>query len=130
MTTPSEKPSAQVVTEFECVTDCDFGTGEVPDPPEKTDALLLIGKKAYLKNCALCHGLNLDGTGDGGRSLLPPPTDLGLSKNFKYGSDSRSIYRVAAYGIEGTGCAPWDGIITPHDMWAISFYIESRLDRR
>jgi len=125
----SEMPNPQVSTDFEFATDCDFGTGEVPEPPEKTDGLVLVGKQAYLKNCALCHGVELDGTGDGGRSLIPPPTNLRLSQNFKYGYDPRSIYKTTAYGIEGTGMAPWDDIITPNDMWAIAFYIESHQPR-
>ena len=129
-TEPSELTDSQVMTKFEFATDCDFGSGEVPEPPEKTDALLLVGKKAYLQNCVICHGPELDGDGEAGRSLIPPPTDLRLSKNFKYGSDSRTIYKVAAYGIEGTAMAPWDGIIPPDEMWAIAYYIESRLDQR
>lgn len=108
---------------------CDYEI-EIANPPTRDVALTLRGEEIFNSHCALCHGLNLDGTGDGGRSLLPPPTDLRLSKNFKYGSEPENIFHSAMYGIERTGCAPWDGIITPHDMWAISFYIESRLDRR
>jgi len=49
----------------------------------------------------------------------PSPNRPEKLKNYKYGTDSRSIYRATAYGIDGTGMAPWDGILEPEDMWAI-----------
>ena len=69
------------------------------------------------------------GDGDAGKVLDPAPTDLRSSEHYKYGADSRSIYRATAYGIEGTGMAPWDGILEADDMWAVSFYVESRVEK-
>jgi mono/diheme cytochrome c family protein len=108
----------------------EFGVGEIPDPPEKTEELLATGEKLYQTNCALCHGTEMAGDGDAGKVFDPAPTDLRSPEHYKYGHDSRSIYRVTAFGIEGTGMAPWDGILAPEDMWAISFYVESRVEHK
>lgn len=107
---------------------CDYES-EIATPPLRNDALVLRGEDAFKSNCALCHGVGLKGDGYGGRSLNPSPADLNNSSNYKYGSEPENIFHSAMYGIGRTGCAPWDGIITPNDMWAIAFYIESRQRR-
>ena len=107
----------------------EYGVAEIPEPPPKTEELLAKGGQLYEVNCALCHGAEMAGDGDAGKVLDPAPTDLRSSENYKYGTGSQSIYRATAYGIDGTGMAPWDDILEPEDMWAISFYVESRTEK-
>lgn len=129
---PSPTPEATTRKEpyvTECLEDIEnVDTYQIPDPPQKTDDLVAKGAKVYQANCALCHGNGMAGDGDAGKVLDPAPTDLRSSKNYKYGSAPRNIYRDTAYGIEGTGMAPWDGILSPEEMWAVSFYVESQID--
>mgnify|MGYP000268202352 CR=1 FL=1 len=129
---PSSKP--EETAQDEIPTDAselaeESGVGEIPDPPPKTEDLIAKGGELYHANCALCHGAGMAGDGDAAEAFDPAPTDLRSSGHYKYGTDARSIYRATAYGIEGTGMAPWDGILEPEDMWAISFYVESRTEK-
>ena len=129
---PSPTPEATTPDEphvTECLEDIEnTDTYQIPDPPQKTEELLAKGGEIYQANCALCHGNEMAGDGDAGKVLDPAPTDLRSSKYYKYGSAPRNIYRDTAYGIEGTGMAPWDGILSPEEMWAVSFYVESQID--
>jgi mono/diheme cytochrome c family protein len=128
---PKPEPTSQIpdplLEDYKNATVCDFTT-EIPEPPERTDILLQSGEKVFQTNCSLCHGAKLKGDGESSRTLEPPPTDLTNPDNYKYGHDAQSIYRITAFGIEGTAMAPWDGILTPNEIWAVSFYVESRLD--
>lgn len=93
-------------------------------PPSSPEAIAK-GKELYSQNCALCHGESGVGDGPGGASLDPPPRDLTVASEYKYGHLELALYRTATYGIEGTGMAPWDGIISPEDQWAIGHYIRT-----
>ena len=83
------------------------------------------GKKFYEANCALCHGVTGLGDGGGGAGLNPPPRNLTVTSEYKYGHLELALYRTATYGIEGTGMAPWDGILSPEDTWDIVHYVRS-----
>ncbi len=130
---PSPKPKETVQNELPADASVQAGEisdGEIPDPPEVTTELIAKGGELYQVNCAFCHGVEMAGDGDAGKVLDPAPTDLRTSAHYKYGTDPRSIYRATAHGIEGTGMAPWGDILEPYDMWAISLYVESRIDQQ
>lgn len=93
--------------------------------PPATPEAIAKGKELYAQNCALCHGAEGLGDGDGGASLDPPPRNLTATDEYKYGHLELALYRTGTYGIEGTGMAPWDGIISPEDQWAIGHYIRT-----
>ena len=94
--------------------------------PPSTPEALARGKELYSTNCALCHGDNLAGDGSARANLDPPPTDLRNSAKYKYGHLEPAIYRTAMYGIEGTGMAPWDGMLYPDEVWAVTHYVRSQ----
>ena len=106
------------------------GTEEVAklDMPEPTTEVLLAGRELYTANCASCHGNQLQGDGVAGARLDPSPTDLRSKANYKYGHLQYGVYRTAAYGVEGTGMAPWGDILTPEELWAVSHYVVSMQD--
>lgn len=93
--------------------------------PPSTPEAIAKGKELYAQNCALCHGATGLGDGEGGASLDPPPRNLTATSEYKYGHLELALYRTGNYGIEGTGMAPWDGIISPEDQWAIGHYIRT-----
>ena len=93
--------------------------------PPSTPEAVAKGKELYAANCALCHGATGLGDGDGGASLDPPPRNLTEVDEYKYGHLELALYRTGTYGIEGTGMAPWDGIIPAEDQWAIGHYIRT-----
>lgn len=92
-------------------------------PPASAD--LKKGQELFSANCATCHGEKGIGDGPAGQGLDPKPRDLTKADEFKYGSMKLALYRTGMYGIEGTGMAPWDGIISPEDMWNIVAYVET-----
>ena len=93
--------------------------------PPSTPEAVAKGKELYAANCALCHGAAGLGDGEGGASLDPPPRNLTATDEYKYGHLELALYRTGTYGVEGTGMAPWDGIIAPEDQWAIGHYIRT-----
>lgn len=93
--------------------------------PPSSPEVVAKGKELYAANCALCHGAEGLGDGAGGASLDPPPRNLTATDEYKYGHMDLALYRTGTYGIEGTGMAPWDGIIAPEDQWAIGHYIRT-----
>jgi mono/diheme cytochrome c family protein len=93
--------------------------------PPSTPEAVAKGKELYAANCALCHGATGLGDGEGGASLDPPPRNLTATDEYKYGHLELALFRTGTYGVEGTGMAPWDGIIAPEDQWAIGHYIRT-----
>lgn len=93
--------------------------------PPSSPEVVARGKELYAANCALCHGEKGLGDGAGGANLDPPPRNLTLTDEYKYGHLELALFRTGNYGIDGTGMAPWDGIIEPADQWAIGHYIRT-----
>ena len=93
--------------------------------PPSTPEILARGKGLYETNCAICHGNNLAGDGPARTNLDPLHTDLRNPARYKYGHLEPAIYRSTMYGIEATAMAPWDGIMTPEEVWAVSHYVRS-----
>lgn len=83
------------------------------------------GAELFAANCTSCHGAQGHGDGAAGASLDPKPRNLTATSEYKYGHMPLAVYRTAMYGVEGTGMAPWDGIIEPKDMWDIVAYVET-----
>jgi cbb3-type cytochrome c oxidase subunit III len=91
--------------------------------PEPSPERLKKGAKLYQDNCALCHGSVGKGDGEAATVLDPRPTDLTRIKNYKYGHMELGVFRSSKYGIEGTGMAPWDGILSNDELWNITQYV-------
>ncbi|MCA9780957.1 MAG: cytochrome c, partial [Candidatus Eremiobacteraeota bacterium] len=90
---------------------------------EPTQERIERGAKLYQANCALCHGSIGKGDGDGGASLDPAPTDLTQPGIYKYGHRELAIFRTEKFGIDGTGMAGWDGILSDEELWCITHYV-------
>ena len=90
---------------------------------EPTQERIERGAKLYQANCALCHGSIGKGDGEGGASLDPSPTNLTQPGIYKYGHRELAIFRTGKFGIDGTGMAGWDGILSDEELWCITHYV-------
>ena len=80
---------------------------------------------ARLGNCVDCHGEIGRGDGPAGRALDPLPTNLTRVDDYKYGHGELGIYRTVYYGVDGTGMAPLEGVLTPDQVWDVTHYVRS-----
>jgi len=51
------------------------------EPDSVRPTSLQSGQQLYMDNCSTCHGIGMDGAGEYGPSLNPPPTNLLRSEN-------------------------------------------------
>lgn len=101
-----------------------------PRPP-KTPERVKHGKEVFAENCQCCHSLGLPTIGnEPAPELDPQPSDLLFIQDYKYGSSEHDMAAIICYGIEGTGMAPWDGILEPEDIWAVAFYVASQQKKK
>lgn len=94
----------------------------VPSTPESIEK----GKTLFAQNCATCHGADGKGGGEAGLALDPPPRNLTIASEYKYGHMDLAIYRTVHYGVEGTGMAPWiDTLAGPEEVWNLVHFVRS-----
>lgn len=95
-------------------------------PPSSPDSIAK-GKEVYAGagNCVSCHGAEGKGDGPAGASLDPPPRNLHAKDEYKYGTTDHAIYRTVYYGVEGTGMAPLEGVLTPEQIWNVTHYVQT-----
>jgi cytochrome c oxidase cbb3-type subunit 3 len=67
----------------------------------------------FIEKCAPCH------TPSGGGSVGPNLTD----EYWIHGGSVNDIFKVIKYGVPEKGMIPWQGILTPEEMQAISSWI-------
>lgn len=73
-------------------------------------------QELYVKNCAGCHGANLEGT-----------QYTGLRKtDWQYGGDREAMYRTVMYGITETEMRPWLRVMTPEQVYSVVDFIIER----
>ena len=97
--------------------------------PAHTPEMIAKGKELFAANCTSCHGPEGKGDGDAGANLDPPPRNMTATDEYKYGHMELALFRTGAYGIEGTGMAPWGDILEPDEQWAITHYIRQELQK-
>lgn len=79
------------------------------------------GEKAYLDNCAVCHGEKGDGNGRS-RGLNPPPRDFTSVQSIVEMNKNRMIYSIAK-GMPGTAMSPWENRLSKAQIASVSDYI-------
>ena len=73
-------------------------------------------EELYVKNCAGCHGANLEGA-----QYTP------LRKaDWRYGGDKNAIYRTVMYGITGTEMPPWSRVMKSDQVREVVDFILER----
>jgi mono/diheme cytochrome c family protein len=66
---------------------------------------------------------------DGNHKLVILPPDF-LHSEVKSGSTLNDLYRVIASGIGGTAMPQWKGSLPEEDIWAMSYYVRSLVEKR
>ncbi|MGE0491777.1 MAG: cytochrome c [Vulcanimicrobiota bacterium] len=126
-------PEAQVVAADMEKAKEDFSAAEGTTGAEEVAALTEIpaasaetvakGKELFQTNCTTCHGDDAAGNGPAGAALDPPPRNLTLPGEYKYGHLDLAVYRTVKYGSDGTGMVGWDGRMSEDEMWAVVHYV-------
>lgn len=93
------------------------------DFKKSTPALVAKGKKAFVTNCATCHGDKGAGDGPAAAALNPKPRNF-VTDAFKAGDTAEVIFETTSKGLKGTAM-PGFAFIPEEDRWAISHYIVS-----
>lgn len=95
-------------------------------PPSSPESIAR-GKEVFAGagNCVSCHGAEGKGDGPAGASLDPPPRNLHAKDEYKYGTNDLATYRSVFYGVEGTGMAPLEGVLTPEQIWDVTHYVQT-----
>jgi len=88
-------------------------------------------RKIYLRACAPCHGVRGDGKGPAARGFDPAP------RNFRRGSFKfrttvsgalpldKDLHRTIREGVPGTEMPRWKGVLSEHDINAVTQYIKT-----
>jgi len=102
-----------------------------PPAPEKTQALLQLGKQMYTDaGCSDCHGAEGRGDGPSSKELKDDwgwpiaPTDLSW-RPLKRGSDNNEIYLTLASGLSGTPMPSYADSLSSRELWALVYYLDS-----
>jgi high-affinity iron transporter len=95
--------------------------------PASTPDAIAKGKEVYAGagNCVSCHGADGKGDGPAGAALDPAPRNLHAAAEYKYGAGELGIFRTVKYGVEGTGMAPLEGVLTDEQIWQVTAYVKS-----
>jgi mono/diheme cytochrome c family protein len=96
-------------------------------PPASTPELIAQGKEVFAAagNCVSCHGAEGKGDGPAGAALDPPPRNLHATGDYKYGAGDLAVFRTIKYGVDGTGMAPLEGVLTDEQIWQVTHYVRS-----
>jgi mono/diheme cytochrome c family protein len=95
-------------------------------PPSSPD-MIAKGKEVFAGagNCVSCHGADGKGDGPAGAALDPAPRNLHAAADYKYGAGDHGIFRTVKYGVDGTGMAPLEGVLTDEQVWQVTAYVRS-----
>ncbi len=93
------------------------------ETPTPTAAQLAAGERAYVENCAECHGDGGRGDGFAADELPIAPTDFGGER-----PGLEASLNVLRNGIDGTSMAPWTDRLDDAEMLAVAHYIREFFD--
>jgi mono/diheme cytochrome c family protein len=98
-----------------------------PLPPTSQNAQL--GAAVYNAQCASCHGATGLGDGAAGRTLNPPPAQLGWLVKIPPGKrDAYMHWSIADGGARFHSAMPaFKGKLSDEKIWAVIGYIQARL---
>jgi mono/diheme cytochrome c family protein len=97
------------------------------------EALVKSGKKIYMKNCAVCHGKNLEGQANWRQrnpdGTLPAPPQDETGHTWHHGSEM--LFGVVKNGGPSNAnhksmMPPFKGVLSDQDIWDVLTFIKSR----
>lgn len=81
------------------------------------------GRRVFIENCAICHGVNADGRGVRRHSLSSRPVDF-TRPDWRRRSSPRRVYYVVREGVRGTPMPAWKAL-EPEETWDVVAYVLS-----
>jgi S1-C subfamily serine protease/mono/diheme cytochrome c family protein len=81
---------------------------------------LANGRRLWMADCALCHGLEGGGDGSASPNMEPPPT--AFRGEFLERVSPAQVYNAVSLGIGGTAMPSFANAYTPHQRWDVAFY--------
>lgn len=106
---------------------------EVPDwyqKPDEREVHIKKGRGLFKVNCAICHGKEAKGDGEGGKALIDLwenpilPADL-TREHHKSGDTLKDLYRTIALGFDGTPMIGYMEALGQESLWDLVSYIKS-----
>ena len=96
------------------------------------------GAEIYIKNCVLCHGDLLDGSGLFGKSFFPPPANFLHPKSVLGKPQSFAYWRIMTggpglpekYEPWNSAMPAWKNTLSEEDVWKVILYIYSTAQER
>lgn len=82
------------------------------------------GHQLYARNCSSCHGMTGAGDGPAARTLIPPPSAIGV-KTLTPQLTPTLAYNVISVGVRGTQMPAFAASLTPQQRWNVINYIYS-----
>lgn len=111
-----------------------FGAVDVPEevsPAVAADPAIELGRRAYLRHCAACHGVTGRGDGDAARFLDPQPRDF-TTGDYKFRTTPTGslpadgdILRTIDAGLPGSSMPAWKSILPQATRQALVPYLKT-----
>ena len=79
------------------------------------------GKNLYQTNCLTCHGASGKGNGPLGPALIPPASDLTVTKQ----KTDEELMATIQNGRAGTAMSPWNNILSQQELQNVLAYVRS-----
>ncbi len=96
------------------------GFGISPAPSQKPS--FAMGQEVFAQNCVSCHGAQGRGDGPLSPTLNPPPRSFHDIEVMRHASPFK-VFNTLNTGITGTQMLSFETILTPEQMWSVSFYV-------
>jgi mono/diheme cytochrome c family protein len=81
------------------------------------------GRKLFLTNCAICHGIHADGNGMRSEGLDPRPADF-TSTAWRSQMTPRHAFYAIRSGVSGTAMPSWN-TLSDEQTWELVAYVLS-----
>lgn len=81
------------------------------------------GRRLFLQNCALCHGVRADGRGERREGLSTPPRDF-TDPTAREKSSPRKMFFAIREGLHGTSMPAWKAL-DEQQTWDLVAYLRS-----
>lgn len=100
------------------------------DRPAENVLTIKAGQRLFKRRCAICHGIEGDGKGEGAYMLQTKPRDF-TAGVYKFRStptgslpSDEDLYITITRGIRGTAMVPQTGL-TASEKWSVIYYIKT-----
>ena len=92
---------------------------------------ILEGGQLYNKHCSSCHGVNGQGNGDAGKSLMPSPALLSYMINRPVSADEYLLWAISDGGKQfQTSMPAFKDDLSRNDIWKVIAYMRAGFSKQ